>query len=268
MRYDDLAELYDAENEHHAMLQEDVPFFLGQMPRRPRGRQSVLELACGTGRAAIPIAQAGHRVVGIDFDPAMITIARRKAEFVGLTKRELDLRVGNALKLDLGRRFDWVCILFNTFLAFSTLQQQDACLEVVKRHLKPNGRFFMDILQPNVALMGQEKSRDLDPQLFYAPTLGSNVLKTIDVERDPSRQLERVTFRYRWHDRNGRPRPKQRVMKFDMTFLFPRELKLLLERHGLSIEAMWGNYDGSALDADSPRMIVRARRAGASRKDQ
>ncbi len=263
MRYDDLAELYDAENEHHAMLQEDVPFFLGQLPRRRHGRQSVLELACGTGRAAIPIAQAGHRVVGIDFDPAMITIAQRKASFVGLTKRELDLRVGDALKLNVRQRFDWVCILFNTFLAFSALEQQDACLETVERHLKPNGRFFMDILQPNVGLLAREKSRDLDPHLFYAPTLGTNVLKTIDVDRDPSRQLEEVTFRYRWHDKNGRA--KQRTMKFAMTFLFPRELQLLLERHGLEIESMWGNYDGSALDADSPRMIVRARRAASAR---
>jgi SAM-dependent methyltransferase len=258
MRYDDLAELYDAENEHHAMLQEDVPFFLGQLPKR---RQSVLELACGTGRAAIPIAQAGHRVVGVDFDPAMIAIAQRKASFVGLAKRELDLRVGDALRVNLRQKFDWVCILFNTFLSFSTLEQQDACLEVVKRHLKPNARLFMDILQPNVGLLAQEKSRDLDPHLFFAPTLGTNVLKTIDVERDPSKQLEKVTFRYRWHDRNGRPRPNQRTMKFNMTFVFPRELQLLLERHGMQVEAMWGNYDGSVLDADSPRMIVRARRA-------
>jgi len=254
MRYDQLAELYDAENEHHAMLQEDVPFFLGQLPKR---RQSILELACGTGRAAIPIAQAGHRVVGVDFDPAMIAIARRKAQFVGLAKPDLDLRVGDALKLNLHQRFDWVCILFNTFLAFSTLKQQDACLEAVKRHLKPNGRFFLDILQPNVGLLAQERSRDLDPHLFYAPTLGTNVLKTIDVDRDPSKQLEKVTFRYRWHDQHGRA--KQRTMKFDMTFLFPRELQLLLERHGLEIEALWGNYDGSPLDANSPRMIVRAR---------
>lgn len=255
MRYNELAEIYDAENEHHAMLQEDVPFFLGQMPAR---RQSVLELACGTGRAAIPVAQAGHRVVGVDFDPAMIDIARRKAQFVGLAKPDLELRVGDALKLKLRQRFDWVCILFNTFLAFSTLDQQDACLATVVRHLKPTGRFFLDILQPNVGLLAQEHSRDLDPNLFYAPALEANVLKTIDVDRDPAKQIEHVTFRYRWHDKAGRA--KQRTMKFDMTFLFPRELQLLLERHGLEIEELWGNYDGSPVDADSPRLIARARR--------
>jgi hypothetical protein len=41
-----------------------------------------------------------------------------------------------------------------------------------------------------------------------------------------------------------------------MTFIFPRELQLLLERNGLKIEHFYGNYDGSKLNADSPRMIV------------
>lgn len=254
MRYAQLAELYDAENEHHAMLQEDVPFFLGQLQRR---KQDILEIASGTGRAAIPIAQAGHRVLGIDFDPHMVEIAQRKAAFVGLPPKQLEFRQGDALKLSLGRKFDWACIFFNTFLAFETLEKQDACLQSAKKHLKPNGRLFIDILQPNVVLMGQEKSRDLDPHVFFAPTLGQTVLKTIDVDRDPATQIEHITFRYRWHNANGRA--KQRTMKFDMTFIFPRELKMLLERNGFELEYLWGNYDGSPVEADSPRLIARAR---------
>ncbi len=254
MKYNELAEIYDAENEHHAMLQEDVPFFLGQLQQR---KLDILEIACGTGRVAIPLAQAGHRVTAIDFDPRMIEIARRKAQFVGLTEKEISFIKADALSLRLNRRFDWAGIFFNTFLAFATLEQQDKCLRSVARHLKRNGRLFLDILHPNVVLLAQEKSVGLDPHLFFAPSLGTSVLKTIDVVRDPAKQLEKVTFRYRWHDANGRPR--QKTMKFDMTFIFPRELQLLLERHGFVLEHLWGNYDGSELQADSPRMIARAR---------
>src|SRR5512133_3798701 len=125
MRYDDLAEIYDAENQDHAMLQEDVPFFLGQLQRRP---QRIMEIACGTGRAAIPLAQAGHRVLGIDHDPAMVRLAEEKARFVGVSG--LRFKTADALKLKLTERFDWVCIFFNTFLAFATLEQQDACLKM------------------------------------------------------------------------------------------------------------------------------------------
>ena len=88
-RYRAIAEYYDAENEHAAMLREDVPFFLRELPRRER--QTVLELAVGTGRAAIPIAQAGHRVVGVDYAKDMLAIAKRKRDAVGLSDRELKL---------------------------------------------------------------------------------------------------------------------------------------------------------------------------------
>src|SRR5687768_18387665 len=75
--YRAIAEYYDPENAQRLMLENDVPFFLGQLPSR---RQSVLELAAGTGRAAIPIAQAGHAVVATDYAPEMLDIARRKRD--------------------------------------------------------------------------------------------------------------------------------------------------------------------------------------------
>jgi len=42
-----------------------------------------------------------------------------------------------------------------------------------------------------------------------------------------------------------------------MTYLFERELRLLLERNGLKVEQMFGNYDGSPVGANSPRLIAR-----------
>src|SRR3954471_16165419 len=86
------AHWYDAENERHAILKQDVPFFLGQLPTR---RQSILELACGTGRAAIPMAFAGHRVAGVDYAPEMIEIALQKRDAAELTEKQLGLSVGD-----------------------------------------------------------------------------------------------------------------------------------------------------------------------------
>lgn len=254
--YHALPDYYDAENEHKPMLQEDIPFFLGQLPRR---KQSILEIAVGTARTAIPLAQAGHRVVGIDYAQDMLDIATRKRDAVGLTEQQLALLRADATKFDLHQRFDWVCIFFNTFLVFSTLDQQDAVLRNVRKHLKPRGRFFLDIFQPNLALLAQEYSEDVEPTLFRVPRYDRTVLKTTSVKRDPSAQIQHVTFRYRWIDAHGREHRERTA--FDLTFMFPRELQLLIERHGMTIEALWGNYDGSPLDADSPRMIARCRLA-------
>jgi hypothetical protein len=83
------------------------------------------------------------------------------------------------------------------------------------------------------------------------------VHQTTEIKRDPSRQIQDVTFHYSWFDSLGRQHREKN--SFQMTWLFPRELQLLLERNSLQIEATYGNYDGSKLSASSPRMIVKAR---------
>src|SRR3954466_5101783 len=121
-RYKAIAEYYDAENERMEILRRDVPFFLRQLPKR---RQSVLEVATGTARAAIPIAQAGHEVVGVDYAADMLAIAQRKRDAVGLRARQLKLIEDDILTMNLRRKFDWAAIFFNTLLGFVTLEQQD-----------------------------------------------------------------------------------------------------------------------------------------------
>lgn len=255
-QYRAIADYYDAENERLTWLAHDVPLFLRQLPK---ASQNVLELATGTARAAIPIAQAGHRVVGVDYADDMLAIARRKRDAVALSERQLQLVHGDVTTLDLGRTFDWVAIFFNTFLGFTTLQQQDAVLQVARRHLKPRGRLWLDIFQPNLPLMASDESRGIDPAIFYVPHLSRTVFMSVDVKRDPSRQLQQVTFNYRWFDDRGRERRQK--TRFDLTFIFPRELQILLERNGFKIEQIFGDHDGRELNADSPRIIARCRLA-------
>jgi SAM-dependent methyltransferase len=252
-RHRAIAEYYDFEYPNHEFLEQDVPFFLGQTPRRRR--QSVLEIAVGTGRAAIPIAQAGHRVVGVDYARDMLGIAKRKRDAVGLTDKHLRLVHADALSLDLGETFDWVCVFFNTFLAFQTLEEQDQLMGAIVRHLKPKGRFWVDLFQPDYRLLAADASVGLEPFIFHVPPLNRTVFKTTDVRRSPHHQVQRVTFNYAWFDDAGDRH--QEHTHFDMTWLFPRELRMLVERHGLVVEHLFGNYDGSRLHADSPRIIAR-----------
>ena len=246
------APYYDAEYAGSKMLEEDVPFFLGQLAKGRR--QNILELAVGTGRAAIPLAQAGHRVVGVDFARDMLAIAQRKRDGVGLRDRELELIHGDVLKLDLGGTFDWVCIFFNSFLTFTTLAEQDLALQTVVKHLKPKGRFWIDLFQPDLSMLANPRMEGLEPHAFFVPELNRTVAMTTGIRRIDS-QVQHVTFSYSWFDEFGRQRREK--TEFDMTYVFPRELQLLLERNGLRIEREWGNYDGSALTMKSPRMIAR-----------
>ena len=253
-RYRAIAEYYDPEGERLRMLKEDVPFLIRHLPRRP---QRILELAVGTARAAIPLAQAGHRVVGVDYAPDMLAIARRKRDAVGLTDEQLLLMKADVRRLNLHDKFDRVMIVFNTFLGFTTLEQQDRVLQVVRKHLRPTGRFWLDIFNPDLSLLSQARSHDLDASVFHVPRYDRTVFRSVDVRRDMARQWMEVTFNYRWFDPHGRQRREKTV--FEMTVIYPRELRLLLERNGFAIDELWGDYDGSVLKAGSPRMIASCR---------
>ena len=254
-RYRAIAEYYDADIADSRMLQEDVPFFLGQLPRK---RQSILELCVGTGRAAIPLVQAGHRVVGVDYAQDMLDIAVRKRDSVGISEKQLGLIQADVLELDLGRTFDWICIFFNTLLGFPTLEEQDRLLGMVRRHLAARGRFWIDIFQPDLALLSRGHCKGLGPKLFHVAELDRTVFQTTEIKPDCSRQIQDMTFHFTWFDAKGREHREKTV--FQMTWLSVRELQLLLERNGMQLEATFGNYDGSAVTADSPRIIARAMR--------
>ncbi len=255
-RYNAIARYYDAENARHEILRNDVPFFLGQLPKR---RQDILEVAVGTGRAAIPIAQAGHRVVGVDYSKDMLDIARRKRDGVGLTDRQLKLLHGDATKLRLNRKFDWIAIFFNTFLAFPEVAEMDAVLQGVRRHLKPRGRFWIDLFHPDYHRLALESDKGVERDTFFVPELNRTVFRESDIQRDMAKQVMQVTFKYKWFNEFGVEKREQ--FNFDMAVIFPRELQLLLERNGMEIERMFGNYDGSAFNKRSPRMIARCVRA-------
>jgi SAM-dependent methyltransferase len=173
---------------------------------------------------------------------------------VGLSERDLKLIRADALKFDLGQRFDWVCILFNTFLNFTTLRQQDRFLQNVRRHLKRDGHFWLDIFHPDPARLAQPKSRNVEPHFFFVPELNRTVCGWTDIDRDLARQTQRLTFHYKWFDEHGVEHRAKNA--FDLTYIFPRELVLLLERNGFVLRKLYGNYDGSPLKSDSPRMIA------------
>lgn len=250
-KYRAISEYYDPECEGVSWLERDVPFLIRNLPKKP---QDVLEIACGTGRAAIPLAQAGHRVTAFDYAPEMLAIARRKRDAVGLDEASLKLVRADALRFRFARKFDWAVLLFNTFLNFTTLKQQDRVLGSIRRHLRKSGRLWLDIFQPNLEILSQQRSINHDPHTFYVPSLNRTVSMVSDIEVDPARQVQTVIFRYRWFDERGKAHNER--TRFQLTFLMPRELQLLLERNGFKIIRLFGDYDGGELNADSARMIA------------
>lgn len=138
----DLPDLYDEQYRHY---RDDLGFYtqLANDYGSP-----VLELGAGTARVSLALAKAGHTVVGVELSEAMVAkgkehLARANAA-EGVTLLQADMR-----RLELSQTFPVVIAPFNTLMHAYTMQDQDATLATVKRHLEPGGVFAFDVYTPN-----------------------------------------------------------------------------------------------------------------------
>jgi SAM-dependent methyltransferase len=153
----DLARYYDLD-----MLDvtEDVDLYL-QLATEVGG--PVLELAAGTGRIAIPLARAGHRVVAVDIDPAMLARARvtmgpaSAAEQGGSGALELVEADLTLFRSD--ERFGLVILALNSFMLLDDDTARAAALVTMRTHLRPGGVAVVDIVTPDDEEVGTYDGR-------------------------------------------------------------------------------------------------------------
>jgi ubiquinone/menaquinone biosynthesis C-methylase UbiE len=114
----------------------------------------ILELACGTGRIALPLGKAGLHVTGVDRSEAMLTIARCKLAALPASVQACVTLVNQDMSaLNLGRRFGFVFVPFRSFQALLTIDLQRKSLEAIRRHLEPTGRLALHLFDPRLDLL-------------------------------------------------------------------------------------------------------------------
>ncbi|RKX27223.1 MAG: hypothetical protein DRP47_06865 [Candidatus Zixiibacteriota bacterium] len=135
---------YDLENEG---LVKDISFYRKQA-KRIGG--PVLELACGTGRITIPLAEAGLKMTGLDISPPMLQQARVKAEKKGLNIEFIETDCRN---FDLEERFSTILFPFNAIAHIHDHESYEALFSCVKNHLQDGGRFIVDWFNPRLDIL-------------------------------------------------------------------------------------------------------------------
>ena len=116
----------------------------------------ILELASGTGRVSIPLAQHGFDVTGLEVAPPMLAEARRKAAAADV---DVVWVQGNMRHFDLDRQFSLIILPNNTLCHLYTLADFEGCLTSVHRHLRPDGRFIVEVFVPNLDILRQDPQR-------------------------------------------------------------------------------------------------------------
>lgn len=142
---------YDALGMGSAAAQE-ISFYSSQVPCGG----SALELACGTGRLTIPLAQAGMQIVGIDTAPSMLETARAKA---AESKLRLSFVEADVRHVFLNQRFDTVFFPNNSLSHLHTLSAVQACFACVRQHLSAEGRFIVDTFNPSLRLLTRTQGK-------------------------------------------------------------------------------------------------------------
>jgi SAM-dependent methyltransferase len=234
---------------HHSLEADDLPFWRDWAEQQGG---PILELGCGTGRVMLPLAQAGYEIVGVDRDPEMLTFLSDNA--IVRQVGEIDIIQADITTLHLNQRFVLVLMPCNTF---STLpaEGQRATVQRAYEHLRSEGLFIVSMPNPQVL---RSLPRRGDSQLettFPHPHSGHPV----EVRSEWKRSKKTVTFF--WH--YDHVLPDGRVERQTISaHHYLRDKDSILEtfrQADMNIEAIYGNYDHTAYDKNSPYLIVVSR---------
>ena len=140
--YDRIARIYDPWSRS---VTEDVGFYVDQA--RAYGGP-VVELAVGTGRIAVPIAEAGVPVIGIDASPEMLAIARQAASAAGVEEL-VELRVGDIANPPVSERVPLAICPFRSLLHMEDEDAKLSALRAARGLLAPDGHFVFDVFAPS-----------------------------------------------------------------------------------------------------------------------
>ncbi|MGH3076942.1 MAG: class I SAM-dependent methyltransferase [Gaiellaceae bacterium] len=141
-KYDAIAGIYDPWSRS---VTEDIAFYVDQALA---AGGPVVELAVGTGRIAVPIAQAGVPVIGVDSSPEMLAAARAAAESAGVADL-LDLRLGDLREPPVTEQVPLAICPFRSLLHMETEEEKLRALRAARSLLEPDGRFVFDVFAPS-----------------------------------------------------------------------------------------------------------------------
>jgi SAM-dependent methyltransferase len=159
--YDTIAELYDPWSRS---VTEDVGFYVAES-RKSGG--TVVELGVGTGRIAIPIAEKGKRVIGVDSSREMLAACLRRAESAGVAEL-LDLRLGDLRNPPLHEQVPLVICPFRSYLHLADDGERMEALAAARAALQPGGRLIFDVFEPKPDDIAETHGRWLErePEIF------------------------------------------------------------------------------------------------------
>jgi SAM-dependent methyltransferase len=230
---DRIASIYDRHLDPsvESMTQQAVEF-LSQLA----GAGRALELGIGTGRIALPLAARGIAVDGIDASEAMLERLRAKPG-----GSELSVTLGDFAAIDVPGTYDLIFVVFNTFFALLTQEDQIRCFAHVSEHLTSNGVFLIEAFVP-------------DPSLYdRGQRLSATRVETDRVQLDAARidlATQQVTAQHILIGAEGIV-----LLPVQLRYAWPSELDLMARLAGLRLRERYGGWQGEPFTSSSAKHV-------------
>ena len=184
--------------------------------------RTILDLGCGTGSHAVPLAKRGYRVTGVDLSPGMLAAARRKAGEAGAS---VEFRRGDISRMRPVGRFDAVICMFAVMGYQLENERVAAACRLARRSLKPGGIFVFDCWYGSGVLTCPPGKRRRE--VPGGP--GERIIRYTTPQLDALSHTVRVHFRVR---RVARGRSSEHEELHVTRFFFPQEIKYYLSQAG------------------------------------
>jgi SAM-dependent methyltransferase len=189
---------------------------------------NILDLGCGTGNHAIPLAQQGYEVIGVDRSESMLAQARKKAACLGMNKNKIAFEKGDICSIDLQRQADSALMMF-AVLGYQ-LQNTNvlSALKTARWHLRPGGLLIFDVWYGPAVLHERPSQR-----VKVIPTPGGQILRVASGKLDIRCHVCTVDFHV-WR-LEGERLVDEKEESHAVRYFFPLELDLFLEYSGFNL---------------------------------
>jgi SAM-dependent methyltransferase len=195
-----------------------------------------LELGIGTGRFALPLSERNVEVHGIDAASSMISRLRSKPGSDRIT-----VTPGSFADVPVDGEFALVYVVFNTFFALSSQQEQVRCFRNVADHLSPDGCFVIEAFVPDM-------TRFHHGQANWATRVTEDLVE-LDVGRHEPATQRVISQKVVIMDGNVRLYPVQ------IRYAWPSELDLMAQLAGLRLRERWSNWNRESFTSESGKHI-------------
>ncbi len=242
--FDSWAEIYDL---IHVDLTDDIKFYVEEALF---SNGDILEIGCGTGRVAIPMAQTGANVTAVDISEAMLKTLSSKisSKNINLKPIKMDMRA-----LSLPNRFDLIIIPFHGFQSLLQYEDQSECLESLRNHLARDGTLIINLFVPDRNMLEQEQDKVYFIKNVLLPGADRSITLRHSSRFDIPNQIIDTKLFIDFSE--GGRIIESRIKDFSLRYIHRYEAEYLFKNSGFKLTNLFGDFERNNFDPYSEEMI-------------